>query len=102
MLSHDSQQPTPFPYKGHNEGTTNATEMQVVYNYLLHHTASRFMVAIATRIPIQNVCWLVFHLRQANRISVEKYGRCRITGQLVEFLTTDPAKFPKSDQLTLF
>jgi hypothetical protein len=102
MLSHDSQQPAPFPYKGRNKGTKSAANKKVVYNYLRHHSASRFMVAVATRIPIQTVCWLVGDLLQSNRVAVEKKGRCRISGWKVQFLTTDPAKFPKSNQLNLF
>jgi hypothetical protein len=77
-------------------------QLKVVSEYLRQNEASRLMVAIDTGILIQNVCRHVSTLQKANSIAVIRKDICRISGRFVEFLTTDKAKFPKSEQLILF
>jgi hypothetical protein len=63
---------------------------------------SRFMLAIETEVPIQNVCRYVDMLRDLNQIAIARMDYCKITNQLVEYLTTDPEDFPENNQLELF
>lgn len=78
------------------------TQFLTIREYFKIKTASRFMAAIETDIPIQNICRYVGMLNKSNSIAVVKKDKCRISGEIVEFLTTDPALFPKSNQLKLF
>jgi len=78
------------------------TQLKVVKEYLRTNEASRFMVAINTGIPIQNVCRHVETLFNNNSIVVIRKDKCRISGKQAEFLTTDQAKFTKTNQLDLF
>ena len=78
------------------------TQLKVVREYLRTNEASRFMVAVNTGITIQNVCRHVKTLFDNNSIVVIRKDKCKISGKQAEFLTTDPAKFPKTGQLDLF
>jgi len=60
------------------------------------------MAAKVLRIPLQTVCWEIGELRKADAVAVARKGRCAISGKWVEYLTTDPDKFPQSNQLTLW
>ena len=73
-----------------------------LHEYLFNHTASRFMAAIDTGIPIQNICRYCRVLSKSNSIAVAKLDRCRVSGQWVEMLTTNPENFPPKIQLTLW
>lgn len=70
--------------------------------FLKEKTTSRNMAAVYNDIPLQNVCRYVGMLRKADGIAVVKKDRCAITKREVEFLTTNPALFPQSNQLNLF
>jgi DNA-binding transcriptional regulator LsrR (DeoR family) len=78
------------------------SQLRTVNHYLYHHTASRFMLAVNTGIPIQNVCRYIEALRKHNQVAVVRHDRCEVSGERVEFLTTNPAKFPRDGQLKLF
>lgn len=77
-------------------------QLRKVRNAFYDEPKSRFMVAIETGVPIQNVCRLVDMLRDDNNIAIAKKGCCEISHELVEFLTTNPEDFPEDNQLTLF
>jgi hypothetical protein len=77
-------------------------QLKVVFEYLQQNTASRFMVAVATGIPLQNVCRHVDKLFKSNLIAVIRKDQCKISGRFVGFLTTDKTKFPVSRQLNMF
>lgn len=70
--------------------------------YLMEYTTSRYNAAIDTGIPLQNVCRYVSMLQKQNAIAVVRMDKCPISGEMVEFLTTDPEKFPKELQLKLW
>lgn len=70
--------------------------------FLKEKTTSRNMAAVYNDIPLQNVCRYVGMLRKVDGIAVVKKDRCAITKRAVEFLTTNPALFPQSNQLNLF
>lgn len=72
-----------------------------LYAYLKRHTVSRWMAAQALNIPLQSVCWAVREFRQADAVAVVRKDKCTISGEWVEYITTDPDNFPKSDQLKL-
>ena len=78
------------------------SQLRTVSHYLYHNTASRFMTAIETDIPIQNVCRYVDMLRKHGHIAVVRHDRCEVSGEVVEYLTTNPVKFPRDEQLKLF
>ena len=85
-----------------NKDTLFLTQLEIVDNYLKEYTASRFMVAIDTGIPIQNVCRYVAMLFDRNQIAIVRKDKCFITGEIVEYLTTNPDLFPKDKQLKLW
>ena len=72
--------------------------------YLRENTASRYMAAVETGLPIQNCCRFVDMLKAINAIAIVRHAKCQITGETVEYLTTNPALFPKNEvkQLRLF
>ncbi len=88
--------------EGFMKTNTRTNQLNMVYQYLKQHTASRFMVAVQTSIPVQNVCRYIKMLRDENRVGVYKIDKCGITGEWVEILTTNPDLFPKSNQLSFF
>jgi len=84
-----------------SKGKKRSTQEQRLREYLRRHTVSRWMAARATRIPLQVVCWIVGDLRKMDAVAVVKKARCAISGRTVQYITTDPDKFPKSKQLQL-
>ena len=60
------------------------------------------MLALELGILRGNVCYFVRDFRKSNQIGVFKVGYDPITGHKAEFLTTDPALFPKTNQTELF
>jgi hypothetical protein len=60
------------------------------------------MVSIYTGIPIQNVCRYVDMLRKQNSIAIIRFDKCKVSGELVEFLSTNPDSFPKEKQMNLW
>lgn len=70
--------------------------------FLRENTTSRSMAAEYNDIPLQNVCRYVGKLRKADGIAVIRKDRCAITKRLVQFISTNPALFPQSNQLNLF
>lgn len=82
--------------------TKHITQLKKVSDYWQLRTASRYMVSIATDIPIQNICRYVDMLKATNSIAVIKKDYCSISGELVEYLSTNKDIFPLSNQLELF
>jgi len=83
----------------------SSPQVQIVHEYLLAHIASRFIAAVATRIPIRNVCRHIDSLRKQESIAVARVDRYHITGEEVEFFTTDTSNFPvelQQNHLILF
>lgn len=78
------------------------SQLRVVSNYWRKNLASRYMAATATGIPIQNVCRYVEMLKANNSIAVVRKDYCKISGELVEYLSTKKELFPKDYQLKLF
>lgn len=94
--------PKVFLHKGQGKDNQYASQLQVVREYFKVKTASRYMVAIETQVPIQNVCRYVDMLKSNNSIALVRKDYCRISGELVEFLSTNPELFPKDSQLKIW
>jgi hypothetical protein len=99
-MSKKHQRPTAKELE-HLKGKERQAQRRRLRDYLRQHTVSRWMAAVAVGMPLQSVCWAVGQLRKANAVAVVRKGRCAISGEWVEYITTDPDKFPKSNQLTL-
>jgi len=84
-----------------NSGDNKGSKRTALRNYLRTHTVSRWMAAEALDMPLQTVCWIVGDLRKMDAVAVVEKSHCRISGEMVEYITTDPEKFPKSNQLIL-
>lgn len=93
---------TNSPLIEQNKDNKYLAQLKVVFEYLKQNTASRFMVAVATGIPLQNVCRHVDKLFKSNSIAIIRKDQCRISGRFVGFLTTDKTKFPESKQISMF
>lgn len=85
-----------------DKGRKRQAQLKALSAYLRRHTVSRWMAAKALGIPLQNVCWAVGEFRKSDAVAVVKKGKCAISGEWVEYITTDPDKFPKSNQQKLF
>mgnify|MGYP001392318715 CR=1 FL=1 len=77
-------------------------QLKVLELYLKENIATRYMAAIETGIPIQNICRYVDMLRDENLIAVVKKDFCKISGFTAEYLTTNPELFPKDNQLKIW
>ena len=91
---------TPFDTKGKDTHFLN--QLKRAELYFKEFTATRYMAAVDTGIPIQNICRYVDELRDSNSIAVVKKDFCEISGFLAEYLTTDPALFPNDNQLKIW
>ena len=78
------------------------SQIKKVAEYWKKNTASRYMVAMATDIPIQNICRYVDMLKASNSIVIVKKDYCAISRELVEYLSTNERLFHKQNQLKLF
>jgi hypothetical protein len=85
-----------------NKDTLKLAQLKRFELYLRDNTASRYMVAVDTGLPIQNCCRFVDMLKAINAIAVVRHGKCQITGEIVEYLSTNPTLFPKDTQLKLW
>ncbi|MCF8461272.1 MAG: hypothetical protein K9G46_11150 [Flavobacteriales bacterium] len=99
MKEHDS---TAFVDSGDSKGRKRQAQRRELYAYLRKHTVSRWMAAQTLNIPLQSVCWAVGQFCKADAVAVVRKGKCAVSGEWVEYTTTDPEKFPKSNQQKIF
>jgi len=78
------------------------TLLRRIYIGFYKEPQSMKMLAIKLKTDRSNICWLCRELRQNNRIAIAKKGLCTITKRIVNYYTTNPKLFPKSNQLKLF
>ena len=90
------------PSFSNDEGTKYLNQLKRVNEFLSKNSASRYMVSVYTGIPIQSVCRRVVELFDSESIAIVRKDKCKISGHWVEFLTTDPDKFPEDYQLNIF
>lgn len=78
------------------------TQRQIVFSEFLRMPQTMKQVSVRTGIMRENICRIVASLREADAIASFSVGTCPITKHpKVNRWTTDPDKFPKSNQLTL-
>jgi hypothetical protein len=100
MNKTDTPENSLFPSQ--DKDTKYIAQFKRINEYFKNKTASRFMAAVENDIPIQNVCRYADNLLKSANMAVVKKDRCAISKRLVQFLSTNPALFPRSNQLNLF
>lgn len=79
------------------------TQEKIVFDYLQTHVASASMITNATGVPQKCVTRYKRKFERMGLLKQIKRDRCKITGRIVWYLTTNKKLFPKySLQLTLF
>lgn len=85
------------------KGNTHRTQLQTIFRYLEKHVATASMVSAETGIPQKCITRYKRDLERAGRLWEVVRSNCKHTGFKAYYLTTDPAKAPKSSsQLSLF
>lgn len=91
----------PFQPKGKDSECLR--DKQIVFRYLYDEPRTRAQVADATGIWINSVCLYVGSFLKQGVARVHHKGICPVKrSHNVEFITTNPALFPKERQLSLF
>jgi len=73
-----------------------------VFSSLYRQPKTMLMVEVETGIMRSNICRYVDKWRKQNRIEIVRFGICPISKSAgVQFLTTNPELFPKSNQTKL-
>lgn len=87
-----------------DEGNKHFNQLQTIFQYLQKHVATASMVSDATGIYQKNICRYKRDLEKAGLLFEVEKRTCQQTGFKAWYLTTDPAKAPKSSssQLKLF
>ncbi|AQS93881.1 hypothetical protein BXQ17_07335 [Polaribacter sp. BM10] len=73
-----------------------------VYKGFFEQPQSMKMLSDKLNIDRANICWFCRELRQNNKIEIAKKGVCKISKRVVNFYTTNPDLFFKSNQLKMF
>jgi hypothetical protein len=91
-------------YKSYKQGKDKDLKDQFskVYKGFFKQPQSMKMLSNALNIDRANICWLCRELRQSNKIEIAKKGICKISKRVVNFYTTNPDLFFKSNQLKMF
>lgn len=72
----------------------NDTQVETIFNYLKHHTATASMVAAATGISQRFITRYKRDLEQQGLLREVKKDTCEHTGYKAYYLTTNPNLFP--------
>lgn len=88
--------------KGQAQDTKIPGQFKRVYLLLWKEPKTMLMVASELGIYRANVCRYVGKLRERNCIVEVKKGKCKVSGDWAEYLTTNPLLFPKANQIKLF
>lgn len=92
----------------HNNGANDLfhcskdTELQAVFDYLQHNTATATMTATALNIYRPNLCRRKRALQKMGLLCEVKKGYCQITKYPAAYLSTNSNLFPSQAQLKLF
>lgn len=90
------------PINSNNKNNHFINQLNIIDAYFKENIATRYMAAIDTGIPIQNICRYVDMLRDENLIAVVKKDLCKISKYTAEYLTTNTELFPKDNQLKIW
>jgi hypothetical protein len=95
--------PDNFLRNRQSEDKRRLTQFQVVYLSLFNQPKTMLMVEKETGIMRSNICRYIATLRKRDCIGIVKKGICPISKySAVQYLTTNPQLFQKSNQLNLF
>lgn len=83
------------------KGTNYLAQLSNTYQYLLTNTATATMVTEATGIPQKNITRFKRVLEKQGQLWQVIENRCKHTGRLAWYLTTDELKKPKPSQVQL-
>ncbi len=77
-------------------------QFKKVFDGFYKEPQSMKMLAVKLNIDRANICWFCREFRKNHQLGVVKKGICTITKQMVNYYTTNPELFPKTDQIKLF
>ena len=92
----------PKKHKRQVQDTNKNNQILTIFKYLENHIATASMVTKATGIPQKNICRYKRDLEKAGRLWEIEKKKCKETGFLAWYITTNPKYSPKFQQLTLF
>jgi hypothetical protein len=88
--------------KGQGKDKDFKDQFNKVYKGFFEQPQSMKMLSEKLKIDRANICWFCRDLRQSNKIEIAKKGICKISKRVVNFYTTNPDLFFKSNQLKMF
>lgn len=86
----------------HRKDTQIKIQFKKVFEGFFKEPQSMKMLSIKLNIDRANICWFCRELRKNNQLGIVKKGICLITKQRVNYYTTNPELFIKSNQLKMF
>jgi hypothetical protein len=90
-------------HKRQGKTTDSQNQLKTIFQYLRDHVATASMVTNATGVPQKCITRYKRDLEKNGMLWEVERKYCQLTGFKAYYLTTDPAKAPKSDlQLNLF
>lgn len=78
------------------------TQLKTIFHFLRNNVATAAMVEEATGVHHKNICRFKRDLEKTGCLWEVFKGYCQRTGYRAWYLTCDPKKAPKSDQIKLF
>lgn len=85
-----------------NEMQFRKTQMRTIFRYLQTHVATASMITAATGIAQKNICRYKRDLEKSGLLWEIEKRPCKHTGHRAWYLTTDPSKAPRQNQLSMF
>ena len=77
-------------------------QMKRVHEGFFNEPQSMKMLSVSIGVDRANICWYCREFKKNESIGVARKDYCTITKQLVNFYTTNPELFSKSNQISLF
>jgi hypothetical protein len=77
-------------------------QLKTIFQYLQNHIATASMITEATGIPQKNICRYKRNLEKAGILWEVEKKKCKETGFIAWYITTNPRYLPTSKQLSLF
>lgn len=89
-------------FLGRNKGTKKLSEAARIFQAIYNEPKTMRMIEQETGIRIPNICRRIADLKKNDSVKVARKGICPISHYSgVQFLTSNPAFFPKEDNLQL-
>ena len=77
-------------------------QLKKVFEGFFREPQSMKMLSITLKIDRANICLFCRKFRKNNQLGIVKKGICLITRRWVNYYSTNPELFPKSNQTKLF